>query len=252
MIANALPFVAGAESIFIASGSMFKSVEALYGITKSIHEYIDEHIREMKESANYTIARTGRVMEMAKFGFGIGYVTPVVVIGVGQLILGNPLAAIAVAATAATLTNPIAMTCAAVGAIYYGWNALSDQEKDEMLERLSEGFNIGKVLINSMIAFVLDTLKKLFDESKKLLNVMRDYVGSAAEIFGKKLYDVTGNVMDKLVRVPKIFIITKENPIENPSTKKPLLDLDGDGDANFDDFVYFITVGWVKKNKPQN
>jgi hypothetical protein len=30
------------------------------------------------------------------------------------------------------------MTCAAIGAIYYGWGALSDVERDEILEKLSQ------------------------------------------------------------------------------------------------------------------
>ena len=40
-------------------------------------------------SENVTISRTGRVLEMAKLGFGIGYLTSVVVIAVAQLLLGN-------------------------------------------------------------------------------------------------------------------------------------------------------------------
>ena len=35
----------------------------------------------------------------------------------------------------------IAMTCAAIGAIYYGWSALSDVEREEMLDKLSKGLD---------------------------------------------------------------------------------------------------------------
>jgi len=102
--------------------AMATAIQGIYGMGASIDSFIDDHISQMKTSENDTIAKTGRVIEMAKFGFGLGYMSSVAIIAVGQLILGNPLNAVGTVATAATLTNPIAMTCAAVGAIYYGWS----------------------------------------------------------------------------------------------------------------------------------
>jgi uncharacterized protein YjgD (DUF1641 family) len=131
---------------------------------------------------------------MAKLGFGIGYITPVVVISVGQLLLGNTLSAITTIATAATLTNPIAMTCAAIGAIYYGWGALSDTEREEMLEKLSAGLEVGIELIKSIVRFVIDKTKELL--SSKNIEEIKKYIGSAAAVFGKSLSDVTHKFTD--------------------------------------------------------
>lgn len=190
MVAAAIP-LAGAG---IALSAMAKAIQSLYGMAVEINEYFDKHIEDMKGSENPTVSRTGRVLEMAKLGFGIGYITPVVIISVGQLLLGNTLAAVTTIATAATLTNPIAMTCAAIGAIYYGWGALSDVERNEMLAKLSKGLEIGIELINSMVRFVMDTTKALL--SSKNFEEMKKYIGSAASIFGKKLGDITHKFSD--------------------------------------------------------
>ena len=197
MVVAALPAMAvGAEVFSIASSAMVAGIKTLYGISKDINEYLDEHIEQMKLSENPTISRTGRIFEMAKYGFGMGYITSVVVIAVGQLILGNGLAAITTVATAATLTNPIAMTCAAVGAIYYGWGALSDQEKNEMLEKLSHGLNIGIEMIRSVIRFLIDKTKEIWT-SDNLVEIKKN-ISTAAAVFGKTLGDVTHKLVDKV------------------------------------------------------
>lgn len=189
MTVVAHPLMAGVEAVMITS------IKALYGATESINDFLNEHIMEMQKSENPTISRTGRVLEMAKYGFGIGYITPVVVIAAGQLILGNSLSAVTTAATAVTLTNPIAMTCAAVGAIYYGWSALTDQEKNEMLETLSHGLEIGIEMIKSVIRFVIDKTKEFWNSEN--LSEIKNNISIAAEIFGKTLGDVTQNISDK-------------------------------------------------------
>ena len=86
----------------MALSVMAKAVQTLYGMATDVNEYLDQHIVDMKGSENPTISRTGRILEMAKLGFGIGYITPVVVIAAGQLLLGNTLSAITTVATAAT------------------------------------------------------------------------------------------------------------------------------------------------------
>lgn len=170
------------------------AVAALYGMGAAINDYLDRHIQDMKGSENPTVSRTGAVLEMAKFGFGVGYLTPVVVISVGQYLLGNTLAAVTTVATAATVTNPVAMTCAAVGAVYYGWGALSDAERITILDNLSKGLNIGIEFIKAIIAFVIDTTKKLL--SSKNFEEMKGYISSAASVFGKTLSDVTHKLSD--------------------------------------------------------
>lgn len=177
-----------------ALSAMARAIKTLYGMAVEINDYLDKHIEEMKGSENFTISRTGRVLEMAKFGFGIGYITPVVIIAVGQLLLGNQLLAVKAIATAATLTNPIAMTCAAIGAIYYGWGALSDRERNEILEKLSNGLEVGIELIKSIVRFVIDKTNELL--SSKNIDEIKKFVGASAAVFGKTLGDVTHKVTD--------------------------------------------------------
>lgn len=179
------------------------AVKALYGIATDINAFLDRHIEEMKTSDNLTIARTGRVLEMAKFGFGVGYITSVVVISAGQFLLGNTLAAMATVATAATLTNPIAMTCAAFGAIYYGWGALSDVERNELLEKLSAGLDIGIEFIKSIIRFVVEKAKEML--TSKNFEEMKNFIASGAALFGKSLGDVTRKIGDVVSGTLDVF-----------------------------------------------
>lgn len=190
MIAAAAIPLAGAGLSLMAA-----AVQSLYGMVTDINDYMDKHIEDMKGSENPTISRTGRVLAMAKFGFGIGYITPVVVISVGQLLLGNTLSAVATVATAATLTNPIAMTCAAIGAIYYGWGALSDTERNEILDKISKGLEVGLELIRSIVRFVVEKTKSLLDS--KNFEEIKKYIGSSAAVFGKSLGDITHKFSDR-------------------------------------------------------
>lgn len=190
MVVAALP-LAGAG---FALSTMAQAIQSLYGMAVEINTYLDKHIDEMKGSENPTISRTGRVLEMAKYGFGLGYLSSVTIIAVGQLLLGNSLAAVSTVASAAVLSNPIAMTCAAVGAIYYGWGALSDVERQEMLDKLSKGLDIGIELIKSLVSFVVDKTKELL--SSKNVEELKKFVGAAAATFGKTLGDVTHKITD--------------------------------------------------------
>jgi ElaB/YqjD/DUF883 family membrane-anchored ribosome-binding protein len=192
MITPTLPLAAGAMT---ASSLILDSIKGLYGITKSFNDFIKDHIKEMQDSENHTVSRTGKVLKSAKQGFGIGFITPVIVIATGQLILGNPLSAAATIVTAPL--NPIAMTCAAVGAIYYGWSVLSDQEKNEILEKLSKGLEIGTEMIKSVIRFVTEKTKELL--SPENLNEIKKFISNAASVFGKTLADVTNAIIDRVV-----------------------------------------------------
>lgn len=181
------------------------AIKTLYGVADNLNDFLNNHIEEMKGAENPTISRTGRVLEMAKFGFGIGYITPVIIIGTGQLLLGNQLSAITTAATAATLTNPVAMTCASIGAIYYGWGALSDQERDELIEKLSKGIEVGFELIKSVVRFVIEKTTELL--SSKNIAEIKKFIGTAAEVFGRSLGDVTHKITDV---VGDTFCVFKE------------------------------------------
>jgi len=190
MILSTVP-LAGIEPTLSA---IALAIKGLYGMAEDVNEFLDKHIVEMKDSENPTIARTGRVLEMAKYGFGIGYITPVIVIAVGQLLLGNPLSAAVTVVTAATLTNPVAMTCAAIGAIYYGWGALSDVERNEILDKLGKGLDVGIELIKSIVHFIVDKTKELLNS--KNIEEMKKFIAAAAATFGKTLGDVTHKISD--------------------------------------------------------
>ena len=170
------------------------AIKSLYGVAVELNAFIDEHIESMKSSANSTISRTGSVVEGAKYGFGLGYMSSVIIIAGGQLLLGNTLAAVSEVATAAALSNPMAMTCAAVGAIYFGWNALSDQERESILEKLSEGVQVGKELIKSVFAYVINWFKSVNDSV--FLKELKDDIRDVAVIFHKSLSDVTKSAAD--------------------------------------------------------
>lgn len=180
---------------FALSG-MAQAIGGLYGVVGDMNTWMDRHIQDMQASDNVTISRTGKVLEGAKLGFCLGYTVPVTVIAVGQFLLGNTLAAVATIGSAGTFTNPIAMTCAAVGAIYYGWNALSDDERADALDKLSKGLEVGIELIKSVIRYVVEGLSALM--SSKHLAEFKEFISDGAKRFGKTLYDVTHDVTDKL------------------------------------------------------
>jgi len=170
------------------------AIKALYGVAKGLNDFLDGHIEDMKRSDNSTISRTGRVIDGAMTGFGIGYVIPVTIIAAGQFLLGNTFSAVTTVATAAILSNPIAMTCGAVGAIIYGWNALSDVEREEILDKLTKGLAIGIELVKSIIRFVIDEAKALLSSDN--LREMKAFVSSAAATFGRTLGDITKKISD--------------------------------------------------------
>lgn len=179
-----------------ALGGIAIAIRELYGVVGDLNTFIDKHLAEMTSSKNTTIARTGRVIEGAKFGFGIGLTVPITIIAVGQMLLGNPLSVASTAITTMTFTNPIAMTCASVGAIYYGWDALSDQERQDLLDKLSHGLEVGIELIKAVIGFVIGKTKELLNRGNLLQ--LKKKIASAAELFGHTLADVTGSITDKI------------------------------------------------------
>ena len=179
-------------------GPIAEAVAALYSMGSAVNDFINSHIETLKASDNPTVSSTGRVLEGAKFGFGLGYLIPMVIIATGQLLLGNTFSGLMAASgtmlTAATLTNPVAMTCASVGAIYFGWNALSESERGSILNRLSEGLKIGVELIKSVVGFVCEKIKEI--SSSKQLAEFKDFVKTQAARFGRTLYDITKSVSD--------------------------------------------------------
>lgn len=179
-------------------GAMASALAAIYQMGVAVNEFVDDHIERLKQSDNATIARSGRVLEGAKFGFGLGYVAPMTVMAAGQLLLGNPLtAAWTVASGMVAITNPVAITCASIGAIYFGWKALNDQERNDILNKLAEGLSLGVELIKSIIGFVLSSMKNLMDSDQ--IAEIKLFVKTQAAQFGHTLYDITRSAGDLMM-----------------------------------------------------
>ncbi len=180
----------------IALSAMGQAIAALYGAADNINEFMDRHIAEMRRSDRPMIERTGRILEAAKLGFGLGYLSSVVVIAVGQLLLGNPLNAVGAVASAAIGTNPVAMTCAAFGAIYYGWAALSDDERNEIIDKVAIGLSIGVELLKAILSFVIKTAQEVMSSST--LKELSDAVSFVAKKFGRTLVDIARKSFDSV------------------------------------------------------
>jgi ElaB/YqjD/DUF883 family membrane-anchored ribosome-binding protein/tetrahydromethanopterin S-methyltransferase subunit B len=178
-----------------------EAIRQLYGTAKTINDFIDEQIDSMKSSAKEAVQVCGKILEGAKYGFGIGYATSIVAIAIGHLLMGNTLAVVGTLAAGASglaaFTNPISMTCAAIGAIYYGWNALDEHEKEAIIERIIADFKIGVELIKAIINYVVTKTKELM--SSDALSDIKDYLQESAKKFGKTLSDITRNLKDKVV-----------------------------------------------------
>lgn len=177
-----------------AASPIVSAIKAMYRAAGQFNDWLDEHIEDLKRSDNPLIASTGRVLEGAKFGFGVGYVASTALIAVGQFLLGNTFAAVATVASAAVLSNPIAMTCAAIGAIYFGWKALTDKEREQVLEHLAAGLTLGVELIRAVVEFAIRRSRELLDSSQ--LESAKKFIKAQAEAFGRTLYDVTKQLGD--------------------------------------------------------
>lgn len=195
-----LPVVAAAAVPFpiakFALTGMAKAVMLIYGAAGTVNAFVDEHIDLLKASSDPSISKVGSVLEGAKKGLLLGYAAPVVLIATGQLLLGHPFLAGGTVLTAATLTNPIAATCAAIGAIWFGWKALNNTEQEALLEKLSKGFELAIDVIRSVIEFALGQLKSML--SSKELKKLKDGLIEFARKLGRSLYAITGKLKDLL------------------------------------------------------
>jgi hypothetical protein len=194
--ATSIPVTPSAVPSFgeFTASPIVAAIKVMYRTAGQFNDWLDEHIEELKRSDNPLIASTGRVLEGAKFGFGVGYVASTALIAVGQYLLGNTFAAITTAASAAVLSNPIAMTCAAIGAIYFGWKALTDKEREQVLEHLAAGLTLGVEMIRAFVDFAIRRSRELLDPSQA--EGAKKFIKAQAEAFGHTLYDVTKQIGD--------------------------------------------------------
>ena len=106
---------------------MMDALRVTYGMGNNVHDFIEGHVAELKGSSDPAISRTGRILETAQREFGIGSITPLIIIATGNLLLGNPLQELDYIATSSFNAN--LMSCAAIGAIYYGWRTLHSRRE---------------------------------------------------------------------------------------------------------------------------
>jgi hypothetical protein len=184
---------------------MWAGVKSLYNVGADLNRFVNNHLKTMMASSNPTTERSGRVLASAKEGFQLGYATPVIIIAAGQLLLGNPLSAATTMGTAVVASNPVAMTCAALGAIYFGYSALSENEKEALLLKLHRGLDVGLELIRSVVSFTIGKLNE-FLNSENFAEI-KVLVKDAAALFGKHLGDITRAVVD---RVADSFELVKQ------------------------------------------
>jgi hypothetical protein len=210
---------------------MSAAIAKLYSAGNSLNEFMNQHILVLQQSENPTIATTGQILESAKFGFGLGYISSVAIIAVGQLILGNNLLQTGLSTTVGNsllVFNPVAMTCGAIGAIVYGWSALSTKEQEAILQQIQEGLEIGVELIKSLIEFVIIKIKNLFDT--KYLIDLKEFIASQAQNFGKTLSDVTRATGDKISEtVNKTIEVGKEVAQAVVKVKTSVVDIANEG-----------------------
>jgi hypothetical protein len=170
----------------LASTAGVKTLSHLYGFASGTAKFAVEHIETLKQADSGVANRCGQVLEALNHGFGVGAESSLVLIGLGQSLLGNPLTgSVAVAGGA----NPIVMTCAAIGAIHYGWNAMSEKEREALLRTVSDAFAVGVELIRSIARFAVDTIKALM--SAENIAELRRMVADVAAGFGTRLSEIT-------------------------------------------------------------
>lgn len=171
---------------------MAQAIGAMYRAGADLHGYVLRHIDDLKSSEDEVITGAGRVLDQALKGLQLGFAAPVVIIVVGQLLLGNPLTA--VVSGIAMAFSPVAMTCAAIGAIYMGWRALSAKDRAKLLEAASAGLSVAADILISVVEFALTTAQAIFGSSH--VAALKRVVMSEAANFGRGLGKVTGSLLD--------------------------------------------------------
>ena len=175
---------------------LLPKVLATYGLDggdeSKQRQFVAEHIAQLESSDNEAIARSGFVLNRAQEGFGLGHKVPLAIIAMGQTMLGIDLAV----ATPFLASNPAAFTAAALGAVYYGYQALEDSERAELHARIGAALEFGVELVKTIARFCIETMKSILDP--ETLSQIKRFVAEVAEAAGGTLYDVTGKFLDRI------------------------------------------------------
>jgi hypothetical protein len=178
------------------------AVSGASAAVSAANDATDSMIEKLKANENTTINRIGRVLEGTKFGFMLGYLTPSIVTAVGVTLTTGDLLA-AVGGGIAVLGNPVAGVAAAVGAVYFGWKALSEKERDAVLKQVGDFLKTGYEQIKAVINYSINLMKELLSADN--LNEMKEAVAEAAELIGKHLADITKSIKDQCYKAGKVF-----------------------------------------------
>ena len=175
---------------------MIPKILAHYGVSakndSEREKFVVGHIEILERAENQAVARTGSVLRRAFDGYGLGYKIPLAVIAIGQEMLGINLAVAAPFVTA----NPAAFTCAAVGAIYFGYQALDEPERAALFAKIGKALQFGVELVKSIVEFCIDSLRSIFD--KENLAIVKAYVAEFASAMGSSLAEITGKLSDRI------------------------------------------------------
>lgn len=163
----------------------------LYGFD-SPGSFLLSHIETLRQSENALANRCGAVLEAAHAGFQVGSETSLIVIGLGRTVLGGGVAPVT---AVGAVTNPIALTCAAIGAIHYGWNALSEEERTAITDHVSKTFSVGREIVRSLADFVLRTIKASLSQDN--IAELKRVVSEGASAFGRRIGDITHSISDR-------------------------------------------------------
>jgi hypothetical protein len=180
----------------IPENDLLKHLFATYGVAEDSNQersrFIDQHLLSLEQADNEVVSRAGFVLRKAQEGFGLGYKVPVVVIAMGKAMLGIDLAVM----TPLVATHPAAWTCAALGAVYYGYTALGDEERIALTAKVGAALDFGAELVRGIVQFCIDTLKSvLSDENIKKMKAM---VAETAAAFGLTIADITRSLLDRV------------------------------------------------------
>ncbi|WP_454278499.1 hypothetical protein [Sphingomonas sp. Marseille-Q8236] len=170
----------------------------VYGFSDA-SSFLASHVETLKGLDNVLLSRCGHVLEAVQIGFGAGSKHGLMLIGVGRALLGAGV--LPVGGTVA-LASPVMMTCAAIGAVHYGWHALSEDERNKLLDTVADAFSMGKQLVKAVADFAVETIKALL--SSENLAELKRMVADAATTFGRRLGDITRSITDRALDVRNI------------------------------------------------
>ena len=174
------------------------AVSGVAAAVKEANDLTDSMIANLKANENLTINRVGRVLEGVKFGFLLGYVSPSILTAVGVCLTTGSLT-MATGAGIALIANPVASVSAAVGAVFFGWKALSDRELEDVIDQVGDFLKIGVEQIKAVVEFAIKLMKDLFTADN--IQEIKETVAEAAATVGRHISDITKSLGDKVSKV---------------------------------------------------